>query len=86
MPDPDAPRSSHSPHRHFARSPHRPGRGVAIIVLLKLLALAAVILLFWVLRVEVGIGVAVLVLLLLDVAAVLLVWAVRAGLLGRRSG
>ena len=80
----DVPDSTPKTRKQAMVSLHRRTRGLTIIVLAKLLFVVAVLLLFRVLQVEFGLGVAALVLLHLGIGSGLVVYALRAGLLGRR--
>lgn len=84
MDDNDEHGSSHGPRMHSIGSGHGRSRVLRIVLMAKLLAIAAAILLFWVLQLEFEIGVTALVLLHLALAGII-VLAWRAGVAGGRS-
>ena len=76
--------SGHRPRLHRIGSAHDRSRGLKIALLVKLLVVAAVVALFWLLELQVEIGATAMVLLHVALAGGLLIFAVQSGLLGGR--
>ena len=86
MPDPNSEHGpSHKPGTNAIRSAHGRTRGLRLVLLIKLLVLAAIVASFWLLELQFEIGATALILLHLAVGGALLVLAWRSGILGKRG-